>query len=312
MSFNIIPHDQWLEKIKKELKKEDLSDFQVQLPSNITIDPFFGRKPLDSKGHRIEKPWSHTQQYFSSSLQNKILLEDLAGGINKVEIVVDSTGNDWKKLLNEIIFDYIDLSFILTDSISREDLTSELSVFPSPFPIQHPDYTFTNDAVDFPAQLTQIFQQIINILDNCSSPQDRQEIFQQLRINRKISARTISELAISDTIQILSHNICKGFNMKSQAIQMHAYCQPESDDLEKNYIDLSLKALNAGLAHYDSICIAPASSAKASFHHRISRNIHHLLKEEALLHQSRSAFRGSYQVEQITEKLCQHIWQNIS
>ncbi len=315
MSFTAVSHSQWIEKIKKELKKEDLSDFNVAITPSISIDPFFGRKPHKTGGNRIEKDWKNKQVYRSSTLDNTILLEDLVGGINTVEIYVDTAKNNWKKLLEEVIFDYIKLTFIVTDEahLKKEELVEQLKAVVKDPAIKDRSTIFRSNAVEFVEQLTNHFKAIVALLDQSPSIEERNSFFDSLRIDRKISAKMISELAIADTIDIISRNICRGFSMEERCVKMHAYCEIDTDEtLERSYIDLGSKALNAALASYDAICIAPASEERASFHHRISRNIHHLLKEEAVLHQSRSAYSGAFQVNEITNVISHKIWEGIS
>ena len=315
MSFSTVNHSKWIEKIKKELKKEELSGFNVAITPSISIDPFFGRKPKAAKGNRLEKDWKNKQVYYSSTLDNTILLEDLVGGINTVEIYVDTPRNNWKKLLEEVILEYIQLTFIITDQagLVKEELVEQLNLVVKNPVIKDRSIIFQSNEVEFVEQLTDHFKAIVALLDQSPSIEERNSLFDTLRIDRKISAKMISELTISDAINIISRNICKGFSMEERCVKMHAFCEVEANEtLERNYIDLGSKALNAALASYDAICIAPAAEERASFHHRISRNIHHLLKEEAVLHQSRSAYSGAYQVNEITNVICHKIWKEIS
>lgn len=311
MNFETISHEAWLEKVKKELKKEELSEMHVSLTPNISIDPFFGRKPANSDGTRIVKDWEHKQIYTASTLSNKTLLEDLAGGINSVEIIVDQSASNWNKILENVIFDYIDLSFLIENKMSTEDLRNELDSLTNEIKILDNNLIFKCNSIDFVEQLKSIFKQIVTLLDNCEDENSRIKLFQQIRIDRVISTKMIAELGISESIEILSYNICKGFGLQYKCLEMHAICLTESDNVEANYIDLSLKALNAALGNYDAIAIDVASKENTSFHHRISRNIHHLMKEEAVLTQSRSAFKGAYQVKEISNKISEEIWSYI-
>jgi len=309
MSFSPISHEKWIEKIKKELKKDDLSSFDVAITPRISVNPFFGRKPKENKGSRVEKDWQNKQVYYSSQLDNKLLIENLVGGINSIEIHVDQIQNDWTTLLKDVIFEYINLSFVIEVELTSDELKRQLSSLDFDPTIIDKKFILRSDDVAFVEQLKEHFTFLINELDSCSTLEERELLFASFRIDRKMSSKMIAEIALSDAIEILSINLCRGFGMKERCLSMHAYCGLESNEtLERNYIDLSTKALNAALGNYDAIVIAPASADRASFHHRISRNIHHLLKEESVLHQSRTAYKGAYQVTEISHKIADEIW----
>ncbi len=311
MNFDNVSHIEWLNKIKRELKNDDLSGFNVNVSEVLSINPFFGRKSEKSKGIRQFKNWKHKKTYSSNSLNNKLLLEDLAGGINYVEIQVDQLNTDWEKAFNQVIFEYIDIEFIVPNSDFAKSLVEELNVFEKEFIIKLKDRIIQLDASNYVSQLTDGIKEMLRSLDDCENNDLRVELFNAYRINRKVSPKIIEELALSEAIDVLSQNICKGFGLNPKNINCHADCIAMFDDVERNYIDISMKALIAALANYDAIHIDKASDERPSFHHRISRNIHHLLKEESNLHFSRSAFKGADQVREIRNSIAHEVWSNL-
>ncbi len=310
-NFESISHDQWLAKIKKELKTEDLGSFHTLVSDHISIDPFFGRKPEQKNGQRIVKSWQHKICIKASSIDNELLLEDLAGGIDYVEIQVDQQGTDWEKAFDGVIFEYIDLEFIIDDKDWMPIIEKELSSFNSDFRLSLSSSILQLDAKDYVAQLTEGFERIIRDLDQFPENEERTAKLKSYRINRLISPKIVEELALAEAIEVLSYNLCKGFGMEIFSIKSHASCMPMFEDVERNYIDLSMKGLIAGLAHYDAIFIDQAHQKKPSFHHRVSRNIHHLLKEESNLVYTRSAFKGAEQITKIRNKIAQAVWNKI-
>lgn len=308
MKFETKAYEDWLSKIKKELKTEDLSSFNTTISENIQINPFFGRKPEKTKGNREVKSWKHKIIYQASTIQNSIFLEDLAGGIDYVEIHVNQPDTAWNEVFKDVIFDYIDLVFVLTDRQSTSELKAELAGFDRSFNMVSNKEILQVDAENYIHQLKEGFKQLVDKMDDCEDNDSRMAILNSFRVIRKISAKIIEELAISEAIELLSYNVCKGFGLNPKCVPMHAECLVAFDDVERNYIDVSMKALIAGLANYNAIYIQAASSERTSFHHRISRNVHHLLKEESNLHFSRSAFKGSQQVKLIRDEIAKEVW----
>ncbi len=311
MKFDLVAYEDWLSKIKKELKKDDLTELHVPISGKISIDPFFGRKPENTEGQRQVKTWKHKAIYLTSKLNNELLLEDLRGGIDCVEIIVDQSNTNWSKAFDNVIFEYIDLRFLVNDADELERTKEELKIFDKDFQISTGEKILQLKAEDYIAELVTGMQKLIQDLDDCMDNEARTDMLSSYRIDRKISAKIIEELAISEAIEILLYNVCKGFGLRPKGILSHAECLPLFEDVERNYIDLSMKALIASLGNYEAIFIAQATDVKASFHHRISRNIHHLLKEESNIHFSRSAFKGAYQIEQIRNKIVHAVWDKL-
>lgn len=311
MNFETTAYKDWLSKIKKELKTEDLSSFHTTVSDNVPIDPFFGRKPENAKGNRHTKNWKHKSIYHASTINNKILLEDLAGGIDLVEIHVDQHGTDWTKVFKDVIFDYIELVFYPSNTSSIAGLKEELNVFGRDFQIGKTDHVLELNATNYIDQLKDGFGKLVREMDECSDDNSRMEVLKSFQVHRTISAKIIEELAISEAIELLSYNVCKGFGLNPKNVTMHADCLVAFEDVDRNYIDVSMKALIAALASYDAVYIQSASQDRISFHHRISRNIHHLLKEESNLHFSRSAFKGSQQIKQIRDVIVKEVWSSL-
>ena len=317
MDFKTISYEEWIARLQKELKSEDLSKFHVRIDKGLTTDPFFQRNTSGQSGSRVEKIWKAKHVFQGKSVDNHQLLQCLEGGINSIEIYEANEIEDLQTLFKNVFLDYIDLHLHLTNE-SQIDLDNFVSFFNSLdnsekfniyyYPTTSNNYNSKSDN-EIVNELSEIFNDIIQEIDQSDNIQSKAREF---RITRYLSKDIIKEIAIRRAISLLWNNTLAGFDLEKIELKVHATCiAEENKELESKYIAISSKGLTAVMAGYESVYIAPASEEKRVFHQRISRNIHHLLSMESFIQKSNEAFKGSYQIERIAKEIAEKCWKNI-
>lgn len=80
---------------------------------------------------------------------------------------------------------------------------------------------------------------------------------------------------------------------------------------ESNFISATTRGLSAVLGGIDTLSIQPPAHESSRFTARITRNIQHLLKEEAHLKYVMDPLGGSFSIEQLTQQLAKEAWSKL-
>lgn len=330
--FQDIPYETWLEQLQKELKTGDLSEKHVQIDHDLPTNPFFERVSKEANGKRHTSSWTIADELSLKNHDQADILEALNGGING--LILDHA----EELSDSAVFDGVFFKFIKTyihfsvrptetqfdkvlsilEEKGRQHFHISTSVLSSEqiktaneagFSLL---WFYSLDGDHIVDQLASITNAIIEYLDNLSNNTERQKAAEKIVIKRHLSTDIIREIAIKQAIEMIWKQIMSGFSLDEIAVRTHALCDNVDDEtLERQYIALASKGLTAVTASYDLVQIKPASTEKSKFHHRISRNIQHLLTMESLMENYRHAYLGSYQITQISKEIAEAAWKKV-
>lgn len=328
MAFDKIPHDQWISKVKKELKLDSLSTKQVPISESLTVNPFFEREIISVESTRKEKLWNILFRSSASKVDNAILLDELQGGVNHLRIDHSEEIEDLHDLFDQIEFSFIHATFSYSEAVCTLDIKDLIEFIES-----------KNAGSYCTIIINSLDEAMIEMIDNVSIKKQfeyeitSEDVTAQLTwfaedfiakndqlyfenstvvLSKIISNNIIQELGIKHAMDVLIQNIDTGYKTHIPPINFHANCYREAEvDLEKQFILLSSKGLTAALASYNSIFIDSSADSSASFNRRISRNIHHLLQMESFIQHSSEAYKGSYQIEKIGEEIAEEVFKKL-
>lgn len=327
-------HNQWLENVKKELKIADLTDKDIMLFEGLNTNPFFKREVKTNTFVRQESRWKFQETFDADVHKNEDLIQSLEGGIDSLRILNAEKIDDPEVFFKDIFLEFIQVDLVferldLGESIIKlfdflKDKEHHVSVVLN---------TFTNEAIvakaqkldvqvitefnldssiNFLEQATELFENIISNLDECSDSILRNAYAKNIKINHSLSTDIIREIAIRRAFTIVWNNISNGFSDSINEPIFSAYCKEEkNEETDRQYIILASKGLTSALAGYDTINIQESDVDNWDFNRRISRNIHHLLTLESFLDKTKNAYLGSYQIEHLAFQIAEKIWENI-
>lgn len=120
----------------------------------------------------------------------------------------------------------------------------------------------------------------------------------------------ILEIARLRAIRWLWHHLLRSWNVNEAAeLTILARITPGQNLLwEDVYIHHATIAMSAVLGGADMILIIPPDQKEWEMAARISRNIHHLLREEAHMYHTIDPMAGSYAIETITHQIAEQAW----
>lgn len=131
----------------------------------------------------------------------------------------------------------------------------------------------------------------------------------QFRI--KTSPLYFPEIAKLRALRILWHNLLDGYNLKNKPgalIFSEVEENPAADSPYNNLIISVSKAMSAVLGGADMILIHPFD-ASLQFSRRITRNIQHILRDEAHFGKVSDPAAGSYYIEKLTDEIAEKAWE---
>lgn len=329
MGFTQTTHEEWIAKVRKELKLDDLSAKAQQIDQHLSCDPFFERNPKEIEGFQREKTWKIREVFDAKVNDNSDLLTALQGGVNSLEIINAGKINKPSEFFHDIHLDFIELHLIfesetndpdqngLIKYLEKQSAEKKLNVRVVQADVNSKHmwnvsrFTINADE-DITDSLTNTFDDIINYIDEAGNKDHAIHLASKIEIEKVIGPKIIQEIAIRKAIERLWEQVCLGFDINMKTPLLYANCIADKNlELESKYIEQSVKGLSAAISAYDSIYIAPADTSKAEFHNRISRNIHHLLQMESFVQKGYKAYVGSYQIEHLATEIAKKVWKNI-
>jgi len=121
------------------------------------------------------------------------------------------------------------------------------------------------------------------------------------------------EIARLRALRILWTNSLRALELEKPSLFVEGrFSQRDmTSDVHHNMIAAGSKALSAICGGVDRLIIAPSETEPTSFHRRISRNIHHILRYESKLDTIKDPVKGSYYIESLTQQLVERAWSKL-
>ena len=331
-SFLPIDKEQWLEKIKKDLKGSDPEDFHWSINERINIDPFthsedFEHKPMVSGKVAETNSWKSAITFPAVALQpdNKLLLEALNHGLEKPIIQIDSSERsfDWSTILKGVVPAYIDLCIDLPENSDSQSLTGLFSAISKedhknitlrqrrPI-IENEDFNTVllleeDSTLDIDKAIATLVTEAFHYL-NQENTRENSVVF---RIQSSHSFH--KEIAKIRALNIVWANVTQEISGEIQQAEIEVWINQRNyneDPYQNLYIGSTL-ALAAAIGGANSIIIDRPdihTEQKLNASNQLALNIHHLLRQESYLDRVVDPSRGSYVIEELTNKIAQSAW----
>ena len=322
--FNKVTKEQWLDKIKHDLKDRPLSSLEWEV-DGLRLQPFHHWEdndmtydPIPIKGEFRVGQTIHIQDHQEA---NKIALKDLEGGTNSIYWIFDSLPsiNNLTDLFNGIHLDWIDNlvcfpktkfmegiqifndyreihagnPFDITAVLEDHDQILDLDPA-SKFAIQFPS---NSKALAVGCKYAEKGHTPGNISFILPSDEDYFKNICTLRAFRLVWSRIMELMG-----QL-------GISKISTLIDLVFYC---NEEMNNNTIKATTIAIGSMIGGASQVFIAP-SDANINVNgntnsRRTARNINHLLVEESHLTKVHDAGAGSYFIEHLTDKIAFKLW----
>ena len=127
-----------------------------------------------------------------------------------------------------------------------------------------------------------------------------------------IGTNYFASLAQVRAFRVLWANLTSAYSLENQQIEIEVHLAPKAqkENPNDNMIQASTQAMSAVLGGADRLLIPPSGATQGDilFQNRIARNVQHLLKMEAYLDRVVDPAKGSYFIENLTERIAENAW----
>lgn len=333
-TFNKVSHQDWLEKIIIDLKGKNYEDTLVwKSKEGIDVQPFYNRCSKRFTPIKISNSWKirETVLITSFELANKKALLALKGGVNSILFVGEiNSKNEMDVLLKNIQTDIIEIHFyninpnltsklvnlnkgsisydLLNKSFSAEDINSLTERTSSASSIK----TITvngNDSSSIIEELSLNLSKGVEYLNLLTDKGiEAKQIADKMQFNFIIGTNYFFEIAKIRAARSLWNKILQQYDVSNSLMTIHSetsIVKNSEEDENYNIIRNTTKAMSAIIGGCDSLTVNPHNNSenKIDFSNRISRNINHILKEEAFFDKVNNPADGSYYIEELTTEI---------
>ncbi len=344
--FAPISKENWLEKVKKDLKGKPLEDLSWHLEESIIIEPFYHSDDNIDKTSIVRdlgtNNWALGEDIEIDDLEiaNKILLDGLANGVDAPRLVFKTipSKEDFKTLLEAIIPNYIQLHFKITSSVTDQlalienyyaylqDQNIDTETLKGSFQFNadqqevlikskkyFPSYKclhldFSKEDSNTSAVIDELTT-ILKAIDTLFQEIDAVDI-PSIQVSIPIGTSYFVEIAKLRALRILWSNLLNAYqtDIIPLCLDGHVAQNTYDENTNSNMIRCMTIAMSAVIGGVDRLTILPADKKGSPFTKRIARNVQHLLKMESYLDRVVDPAAGSFYIEKLTRLFAEKTW----
>ena len=144
-----------------------------------------------------------------------------------------------------------------------------------------------------------------------ASGMDLDSLAKGIRLQVAMDSNFVESVAKFMALRLLWANLMKAYNVKDLSCHLTARTSGWSMaplDLDTNLLRNSSQAFSAITGGCDELMIAPHDGSCNAFSMRMSRNIQHILRQEAYLDKFANPAEGAYLFEEMTASLADTVW----
>lgn len=343
--FEWVSKPKWEDKVIQDLKGKPLSALAYELEPDISIHALYSKEesPQPFSLTKATENWNFGE-FFGAIASNEKVLQALARGINEITVVyhhdlqkqlesvnteiirvnlIVSSLEAWAELIASKFIQSLSINYLIFDPLNAAYQTG--NALPSdllPHWQQQTDHLapLSVDLLHLQQSGATAIQQIGALFATLSdyleglTPSQIEKRMQKAFLRIGVSKNYFLEIAKLRAIRFLWTGFGEAHGV-DKPLYIHA--QTSSTDLSAfdantNMLRLTTQAMSAILGGADAVSILPFDemrSEKSPYSNRISRNIHHLLKEESHLDAVYDAVKGSYFLENLTRQLAEKGWE---
>lgn len=318
MSFIDVSHENWIAKVKKELKLDSLESKTISLVKDVPIDPFFDRNVYqDSQGiffSRKHNNWKIGFVYDCSIHTKEHLLYALQYGAESVLIKNIPPDADLKAWLDGV---YLNMIEVHIESTASEDQIEIWRSFLEREKVQRFSFRSNNASsrqriikIDFDSLASTVsgIQSIVQYFSN--QQEDFDILADDLMFQVDVSSRGIEYVSKIYALQKLWYLILESFGQKNIPMPKieHIVHPDVTISEEENYIRTALQTLHAAISLPGYIYILPYNNGDENSQIRLNLNTQHLLKMESFVDKTSEVYKGSYVFEKLSDALVKAVW----
>lgn len=336
MDFPNISKAEWLAKIQKDLKLENLDGLRFSVSDDLTISPFAHSQDLEhfqqeTSRIRSDKRLQVAERFVvNDELKSEHIMFALQGGVSALFLELSS---DVSKARLESIFSEVNPEFIQihlngeTDSVHTfldylidRDVNLSKIVGSMPASIGQKYFeTFPslsllfkgNESSTPEANIASILTEIHDFFQN-DPLEGHADIFQRVTASLRLSDNYFTNIGAIKAMGLLWHLYMRGYGEEDGRLNIIAeYSRERSfENIEEAYIMNSVHLLSGIIGTADVVLLDPVKGAKrdAEFTNRINRNLYHLAEQESKLNEVYDPLAGSYFIEVLTNNIAQSAW----
>ncbi len=318
--FNGVSKSEWLEKIRKDKKLDELGDYKIRW-HNVEVDPYAHREDLKHEYaplSKAEQRWQYVERLVLGATEkvNRRALEALYQGANCLEFVLrkNLTSNQFRKLFRRIKLEYI--SVILTGEYEADELIEALESFAKEHEV---DLEKTSFYLDRPLTysrgyikdhkvlveskyLYQAFSKFHRCL-TAENPEPSRYYF-SLVGDENYFFNVAALRALRKGLLTLARE--KGQEKFYPFVEFGL--EKDYEDINQDRISKSILAVSGILGVADRISLSSKGLDWDRHDHRIYRNISQLYELESYLHRVHDPLAGSYIIESLTQNILDLNW----
>lgn len=328
-AFEGVSKEEWLSKIRADLRGKSIKEMDWDFDDELTINPFghvedivAGSSDIDFKAH-----WEIAEEFnvIDEKESNEEILMALAGGCEVLMLRINGLP-DWSILLTDVNLGMIKTYVIPKTDEMTQALISSLDDYLKDIP-EPKDRTNTQEAplihirndksvIGGPAHLhpditvieglAKTIQEGIQLI---TQPHDHSEVECVVEIGDSYFV----EIARLRALRILWANSLMALDLDGPALFVEGRFSDRdmTGDVHHNMIAAGSKALSAISGGVDRLIIAHSDPNPSTFHRRISRNIHHILRFESKMETIEDPVKGAYYIENLTAQLVEKAWSKL-
>jgi len=340
-AFEAVSLEEWMAKIKQDLKGKDWEEYFWEIEPGITINPaqFDSEKEYQPIFSRKENFWIGQELQIDGNyvLTNDRLLKLLMMGVSspKLQFANVLTTPDWLELLNKVEIEYLSLQLhfrnleMAVASINNlpeeyAGIIGDIGIIGTAnhsFELIHQCHkehaglkclivsSSNNGFVD---QLADVLIQLYALIQQAEHEKlDAKILLSNLTLELSLGNQLIAEIAKLRAMRLLIELFFHQYKLSTASITYRAIVNSEalSNEPELDVIRLTSIALGANLGGVDALNFPVLSKEKKDFFQRITSNIQHLFTLESHLGKVGDPLAGSHFIERLTDQLAGAAWQ---
>jgi hypothetical protein len=306
----MITQDQLYAQITKELKGVPIESLEQKIGGSEAVKPVYLSQTFNyALPDRKECKIAQFVPLKSISNPNEFILDALMNGANALFLDFSNTENvHFDEIFKDVNFELIDVHFrymnaeiisILENFISTKKLSLTGSSDESIKGIE--TLYFNTKALDIETTVSKLAELI--------KSDTTQNILFEIEINNDY----FKNMAYFRAVKMLGDSILNKINSNAtfEILAVSSLDNKTAENIHTNILRLTTEAMSAITGGADTLMLRPFSEGleeNSNMSHRISRNIHHLLKEEGMLEKSNDPAQGAYYIESLTNAYLESIW----
>lgn len=318
-------YQEWIHKLKTELKNQDLSAYEYTW-DGVRISPFEKRSGVTiRKFPKVHAAW---KMGAVCTDQNENILQALKYGTEVIH--VKQSISDYNKVFHTIHLDWIESVFDLpaeteldklTKYLKKQNTTSLTGYIHLPVSLQAtcadqilstlPGFHFLNIQMNInetSASISQKWRALIQQIDSLSNNYAIAGLLKNVFITATVGTDFALNISMLRAMRLIWAHVLKSFDQSVDTpLPILSYVPNTMSTTADNMIINSIHSLSAILGETDILFVDSPGDTSKYWHLKLQ----HILKEESVLSAVQNGVAGSWAIEKLTGVISEKIWNGI-